>query len=70
VVDELIADIDLVRRSVLGLLLLHRAARMLAGQRLPPCRTGADATATVRGQFRLRMPRGEWLFDDMSFVFV
>ena len=43
---------------------------MLAGQPLPPRRTGADATAAVRGLLCLRLPRGEWLFDDFSFVFV
>jgi len=66
----LAAVVNLTAQAVLGLLLLQRAARILAGQKLPPCRTGADATATVRGLFRLRLLRREWLFEDMCFVFV
>ena len=64
------AVVNLAGQAALGLLLLHRTARMLAGQTPPPCRTGADATATVAGLFRLRLPRRAWLFDDMCFVFV
>ena len=58
------------RRQPLAVLLMRRLRALLTGSALPPPRTGADATATVRGLLRLRLPRRAWLFDDLSFVFV
>jgi exo-beta-1,3-glucanase (GH17 family) len=67
------AAANLTGQAVLALLLLDRAALILGRHPLPPRRTGADATETVLGLFRLRLPRlpsRAWLFDDLSFVFV
>jgi exo-beta-1,3-glucanase (GH17 family) len=67
------AAVNLTGQAALALLLLDRAALVLAGHPLAPHRTGADATETVLGLFRLRLPRlplRAWLLDDLSFVFI
>jgi len=65
---------NLAGQTLLALLLLHRAALLLAGARPPPARNGADATATVQALLGLRL-KGlrDWrasLLDDLGFVFV
>jgi hypothetical protein len=64
------AAANIAGQTMLAVLLTRRVRARLAGQAVPPARTGADATETVRGLLRLRLPRPEWLFDDLSFVFV
>ena len=67
------AAVNLTGQAALALLLLDRAALVLAGRPLPARRTGAQATETVLGLFRLHLPRlplRAWLFDDLMFVFV
>jgi exo-beta-1,3-glucanase (GH17 family) len=69
----LAAACNLIGQVALALMLLDRAAIRLMGQPLPPPRTGADATDTVLGLFRLHLPRlplRAWLLDDLSFVFI
>jgi exo-beta-1,3-glucanase (GH17 family) len=67
------AAVNLTGQAALALLLLDRAALVLAGHPVPTRRTGAEATETVLGLFRLNLPRlplRAWLFDDLMFVFV
>lgn len=64
------AAANILGQTMLAVLLTRRMRALLEGQLLPTPRTGADATRTVRGLLRLRLPRPEWLFDDLSFVFV
>jgi exo-beta-1,3-glucanase (GH17 family) len=64
------AAANLAGQTMLAVLLTRRVRALLEGQALPPPRTGADATETVRRLLRLRLPRPEWMFDDLSFVFV
>jgi hypothetical protein len=67
------AAVNLTGQAALALLLLDRAALVLAGHPLPARRTGAQATEMVLGLFRLHLPRlplRAWLFDDLMFVFV
>jgi exo-beta-1,3-glucanase (GH17 family) len=69
----LAAACNLIGQVALALMLLDRTAILLTGQPLPPPRTGADATDTVLGLFRLHLPRlplRAWLLDDLSFVFI
>jgi exo-beta-1,3-glucanase (GH17 family) len=61
---------NLAGQAALALLLMRRARALLTGRALPPSRTGADATAAVRGLLVLRLPRPDALFDDLCFVFV
>ena len=61
---------NLAGQTALALLLMGRARALLIGRPVAPRRSGADATAAVRGLLLLRLPRGEWLFDDLSFMFV
>lgn len=60
---------NLTGQAVLGWLLMRRAVRVLAGQTVPAGRTGAQATASMRGLLRGRWPR-EGVFEDLSFLFV
>lgn len=63
---------NLLGQGVLAVLLVRRAARLLAGQAPPPPRDGAQATDAVRGVLRLRLP-ADWragLFDDLGFLFL
>lgn len=61
---------NLAGQAALALLLVRRAARLLAGHQPPPSRSGAVATDAVRALFRGRLPpRAAW-FDDLSFVFL
>ena len=67
------AAVNLTGQAALALLLLDRAALVLDGHPLPARRTGAQATETVLGLFRLHLPRlplRAWLLDDLMFVFV
>ena len=67
------AAVNLTGQAALALLLLDRAALILLGPGFAQAATGADATGTVLGLFRLRLPRlplRTWLFDDLAFVFV
>ncbi|MBV8523449.1 MAG: glycoside hydrolase [Acetobacteraceae bacterium] len=68
----LAAAVNLTGQALLAVLLMRRVAMLLAGRPLPPDRTGADATETIRGLFMLRVDRRwqVWLFHDLSFVFV
>ncbi|MCW3475998.1 glycoside hydrolase family 17 protein [Limobrevibacterium gyesilva] len=61
---------NLAGQALLAVLMTRRAAGLLAGNAVPPPRTGADATDAVRGLLRLSLPRRDWLFDDLGFVFV
>ena len=65
---------NLAGQTVLAMLLMRRAATLLAGETVPRARTGADATRTARDVLRLRLARlprsGAALFDDLSFVFL
>ncbi len=68
----LAAVVNLPGQAILALLMVRRAATILAGFTPPPARTGADATDTARALLRLRAPEqpAGWLFDDLSFGFV
>lgn len=56
-------------QGVLAMLMMVRAASVLAGVAESPHRSGADAVRAVRGLARLRLePIGTWL-DDLSFVY-
>ena len=68
----LAALVNLPGQAILAMLMMRRAASILAGATPPPARTGADATDTVRALLRLRVPERSagWLFDDLAFVFV
>jgi exo-beta-1,3-glucanase (GH17 family) len=61
---------NLAGQALLAGLLMRRVATVLAGGVPPPPRAAADATAALQGLLRLRWPRGAWLFDDLSFLFV
>lgn len=65
--ERIAAAGNLAGQALLGVLLLRRAARRLAGGRPEAHRTGADATRTLR---RLRLPPMEGVFDDLSFLFL
>lgn len=69
---RLAACVNLGGQALLAALLMLRVAALLAGERLPPSRTGADATRTVQGVLRLRprLPGPMGLLDDLSFLFV
>jgi exo-beta-1,3-glucanase (GH17 family) len=63
---------NLVAQAALAMLMTARGAALLAGQTLPPARTGADATRSIQRLVRLQgLPRGHhaW-FDDLAFLFV
>ncbi len=65
---------NLAAQAVLAVLLMDRAAALLAGETMPRPRTGADATRVFRDLLRPhldRLPRSRpALFDDLSFVFL
>jgi exo-beta-1,3-glucanase (GH17 family) len=69
----LAAAVNLAGQSALAWLLIHRAALHLTLGRLPPPRSGADATRTMRDVLALRFHRigagCAWLFDDVTFLF-
>ena len=56
-------------QAALAVLMMARAAGLLAGRAPPLSRTGADATRAVQALFRLRIPPLESWFDDLGFVF-
>lgn len=61
-------------QSFLAVLMIRRAALLLAGEEPPSARSGADASAAVQALLRLRwreLPKTEAaLLDDISFLFV
>lgn len=61
---------NLAGQAALALLLVRRLAGLLAGRPAPTARNGAQATASVRGLFRGRLPPREGWFDDLSFLFL
>jgi exo-beta-1,3-glucanase (GH17 family) len=68
---EWIAGIgNLAGQALLAVLLIRRAAALLAGDPPSAPRNGAQATDAIRDLFRLKLPRTEWLFDDLSFLFL
>ena len=68
---KIAATANLAGQALLAILLTARAGRLLAGLPVPPPRTGLQATETVRGLFRLRLPGGRaWVFDDLTFLFL
>ncbi len=65
---------NLAAQTVLAVLLMGRAASLLAGETMPRARTGADATRALRGVLRftaadLARSRGG-LLEDLSFLFL
>jgi exo-beta-1,3-glucanase (GH17 family) len=69
----LAAAVNLAGQTALGWLLLQRAGLRLTGTPIPPPRSGADVTRTVRNliTLRLHLLTAEWAcrFDDMTFLF-
>jgi hypothetical protein len=61
---------NLVGQGALAGVLMRRVAALLTGVAMPAARTGAEATAAVRGLLRGELPRRAWVFDDLTFVFV
>ncbi len=72
----LMAIANLSGQAALAIVLMDRAALILAGAGRPRARNGEDATRTVRDLLTLRFPRArwaacrEWLLDDLSFLFL
>ncbi len=64
----LAAIVNLGAQLALAVLLLRRAAALLAGASMPPIRPAAESTRMVRSLFRLR-PTRIVPFDDLIFLF-
>ncbi len=72
----LMAIANLSGQAALAIVLMDRAALILAGAGRPRARNGEDATRTVRDLLTFGFPRArwvtcrEWLLDDLSFLFL
>jgi exo-beta-1,3-glucanase (GH17 family) len=70
------AAFNLAGQALLAALLLRRTALILTGRKLPPARSGSEATETVQALLRLRsLPPllrrwRDWALDDLNFAFL